>query len=567
MKFYFEFVNSVSSGSVYDVHMFCLYQASDCRQNMARVLRPFRDVIIEMQQSEFRMDRHKVKVFLGGDFHFIDDVLGHQGSSASYPSVKDYVELTHLQNHRGLPHTPFHCDIARRTVKDLEASYFENLAEDRTGGLRKTGKYHESIVGDVIFPITDLSRVVPPVLHIVLGITLKLYELLLKCVRRLDACDDMPSDRSDNIEWVTKSVELRESEQSLRQLGGEYVDLANLTDRLSAGLRHDFGELENISKNSSGKKRFAVNKDFGSCAAEVCLITRFDTDVNWVLCDTCEKWSHQVCELFGESEEITLERFTCLKCSGIGRLDLHPHLEKRIDDLRERRVTLDDSILELELRCKVLQTKCEETMGHREKQLLQCLDDIKVARQAYHGNVFVGNHCKVVLRNHARLCEVIADNADLHERFLCVFGLFNQIQPLLFCKRFLTDPEIDALERFCNSFGEAFPKHFPEETITRKLHELVFDVPRFAKMHRTLGLLSEEEGESLHNSVNKEVRQLYGVRDQDLKLTLLLQRQELWSKANRKLQIGVERVCVPCKGNGQKSFYRKGKCPCCGHCK
>lgn len=62
-------------------------------------------------------------------------------------------------------------------------------------------------------------------------------------MRRLDACDDMPNDRSDNIEWVTKSVELRECEQSLRKLGGEYVDLANLTDRLSAGLKEKKGFL------------------------------------------------------------------------------------------------------------------------------------------------------------------------------------------------------------------------------------------------------------------------------------------------------------------------------------
>nr|XP_047135613.1 uncharacterized protein LOC124812718 [Hydra vulgaris] len=33
MKFYFEVVNSKSSGSVYDVHLFCMYQGSDCRKN------------------------------------------------------------------------------------------------------------------------------------------------------------------------------------------------------------------------------------------------------------------------------------------------------------------------------------------------------------------------------------------------------------------------------------------------------------------------------------------------------------------------------------------------------
>lgn len=65
-------------------------------------------------------------------------------------------------------------------------------------------------------------------------------------------------------------------------------------------------------------------------------------------------------------------------------------------------------------------------------------------------------------------------------------------------------------------------------------------MPRFARMHGTLGLLSKDEGESLHISVNKEIRQLYGVRGQDLRVMLLPRSQKLWSKANRKLKIGVE---------------------------
>ena len=36
-------------------------------------------------------------------------------------------------------------------------------------------------------------------------------------------------------------------------------------------------------------------------------------------------------------------------------------------------------------------------MGESEKCLLQILDDIDIKRQAYRGNVFIGNHCKVIL--------------------------------------------------------------------------------------------------------------------------------------------------------------------------
>ena len=96
------------------------------------------------------------------------------------------------------------------------------------------------------------------------------------------------------------------------------------------------------------------------------------------------------------------------------------------------------------------------------------------------------------------------------------------------------------------------------------MHELIFDVPRFAKNHATLGLLSEEEGESLHNSVNQELRQLHGVRDEKQKLRLLLTRQELWGKADRKLQQAKVRKCVKCSTPKQRVFYREGKCYVCG---
>ena len=133
-----------------------------------------------MQSETFRISGYKVKVFLGGDFHFLDDCLGHQGSAASYPSAKDLVTLEHLRNHGGKPHTPAHCFIDLRSLSDYESSYNENLAEDRMGGdLHKTGKFHESIVARSIFPIA-LENVVPPVLHIMLGIVLKLYKILLK---------------------------------------------------------------------------------------------------------------------------------------------------------------------------------------------------------------------------------------------------------------------------------------------------------------------------------------------------------------------------------------------------
>ena len=126
-----------------------------------------------------------MRVFLGGDYDFLDVCLGHQGSAATCPSSKDLVTLEHLRNHSGTAHTPEDCLIPERTIEDLADSYNENLVE-RGGGLHKRGKFHESVISRPLFPIKSLSHIVPPILHIKLGIVLKLYQILLSKTQEND---------------------------------------------------------------------------------------------------------------------------------------------------------------------------------------------------------------------------------------------------------------------------------------------------------------------------------------------------------------------------------------------
>ena len=50
-----------------------------------------------------------LRCFQGGDYYFLYDCLGHQGSSATYPSAKDQVTLDHLRKHPGMAHIPENC--------------------------------------------------------------------------------------------------------------------------------------------------------------------------------------------------------------------------------------------------------------------------------------------------------------------------------------------------------------------------------------------------------------------------------------------------------------------------
>ena len=92
-------------------------------------------------------------------------------------------------------------------------------------------------------------------------------------------------------------------------------------------------------------------------------------------------------------------------------------------------------------------------------------------------------------------------------------------------KRFLTETVVLSVKELCTGFGK-FTINFPNETITRKMHELIFDVPFSLTKHKTLEYLSEKEGESLHCSINKQLRQ-YRVTNKGEKLVYVIKNQEL----------------------------------------
>ena len=202
---------------------------------MTLVLLKFFADIKTSQSEEFFLCGHKVKVFLEGDFKFLDDCLGHQGSAATYPSAKYSVHRDHLQNHaKGKAQTLEDCaEITARTVKELEASYNENLTDDRAGGdLHKIRKCHESVTGKAIFPPSSLSPVVTPVLHVRLGTVLKFYQILLTKTQEKNSTETNSARAYQKEEWESKSEQLLIKEAELVNSGAAFVDLENLMDCL-----------------------------------------------------------------------------------------------------------------------------------------------------------------------------------------------------------------------------------------------------------------------------------------------------------------------------------------------
>ena len=144
MKYHLEIINSMKSGSLDNVHIYCMFEAQDSVENMKKVWLPYHSQVKTMYESDFTICGQSVQIFLGGDYHFLDDNMGHQGSSATYPSSLDKVLLSHLQNHANNPHTPANCPVEKRTLLDYTANYNENLAGSRNYHImHDNGKYHK----------------------------------------------------------------------------------------------------------------------------------------------------------------------------------------------------------------------------------------------------------------------------------------------------------------------------------------------------------------------------------------------------------------------------------------
>ena len=106
---------------------------------------------------------------------------------------------------------------------------------------------------------------------------------------------------------------------------------------------------------------------------------------------------------------------------------------------------------------------------------------------------------------------------------------------------------------------------FPNRNITRKINELIFSVPCFIKKDKTIGLLSEQEGESKHASVNAVLRSMACVRNHAEKIRLVLEKEELRSAVDKSLLKQKARMCFVCPG---RVFLRAGidgqkHCPNC----
>ena len=133
-----------------------------------------------------------------------------------------------------------------------------------------------------------------------------------------------------------------------------------------------------------------------------------------------------------------------------------------------------------------------------------------------------------------------------YEQVKGIFDLFHRAYRLYTAARILTDAEVTMLEGWCPMVASQLHQHFPEESITPKLHMLAVEIPRFARQFRTVGLFTEQNIESFHAQVNQFGRQYAGVASTLHRYELMFQAAILKCSPQIEAYEPPKRVCPQC---------------------
>ena len=234
-------------------------------------------------------------------------------------------------------------------------------------------------------------------------------------------------------------------------------------------------ELDEISKLLTNDLKLC-RKNFLKFSASLCLVSQFNSAPEWVHCNICNSWVvHLMCEATPDLDFEYIKHipsYECLNCQSYSAQDVSKHAGHQLEHLQLEKHSPDVENLALSDILKKYSQDQENSMGDGEKILLSILDEVGSKRQAQHGNVFVGNHCKVILPkdknqvfNFAKRCSVLTDEVA-KDHFVESFRIYSEARSLMARRHLLSENEKVTLKSLCYNFGALFPVYFPKSTLT-----------------------------------------------------------------------------------------------------
>ena len=214
----FAFLNRLD-GKV-KLHPFLLFEGSDNRKNMEMTIGEYTSEIESLHEKEVQIGSayFKIEPFALFDLCGLNCLIGKQNHSSTCPCAWTDVTKHHLssEKHNNKPHTKKDCaDIKFLTMKDYETNFAHHKVAQGEKKLAATGKDYGSVVANNLFPLNDILRYIPPLMHIIMGLTNDALKELKAAVIKSDETNSNPALDGHKIEVQKKLVEMYDEVENL----------------------------------------------------------------------------------------------------------------------------------------------------------------------------------------------------------------------------------------------------------------------------------------------------------------------------------------------------------------
>lgn len=534
----FAFLNTVDKKL--KLHPFLIYEGTDVRENLEVTLGVLTSQFRALEGSKITVKGNVFKITMFGmfDLSALNSILGKQSHSATYFDAWTNCRLDHIQNHSGKQHIPSECkEISFLSFADFDKNLTHHSVDN---GIEKaSGKHFGSVVADNLLPLKNISRYIPPLMHIIMGLGNNLFNELKRTVIELDNNEnDSQRKHQKSIQIQLKDIYDEKENLSVTHANNSLDKMIVLNDieRITLLVQGKQKEASDVAKQNYAKHSKKKKND---CNAEHCIIYPHDEEHGFAdvtKCDKCGGTFHVRCEgIILMVDDQFQDEYTCKKCIyGVGNSEW---LEAT---LREGAHMLTDTNQQLSLKLTTLKMTIEKLeeedskCGPRQKLLKDSCTLLKLNPARYHGGDFEGKAIQVMLecaRNEKyELLICIKDQEELFEKFRRALDTLQQVSDVLKAPiDHFNDKDVKVVQDICEQWGINWPVDFPHLNITPKAHDMIFVLPEIVKRRRSFFMFykMEEKGESIHAELNNIQRKIWCIRDPAKRLWKYIERYEL----------------------------------------
>ena len=315
--------------------------------------------IPHITREHLQIDTFPLDTIISTDYAWICEVLGHEGASSKHPCVKCEQTDDEIQCRECTSTPATRAAAKRRTCATIAANYERHVQNGATHGHAKKagrGNIHRKPLLHI-----EPSHIAPIVLHIFLGVWVKLWELYLAEVGpQLDnTSEEMIERRSKAAE---ADVAVQSMKETIKSTEGEIVEHQTSKKEMDGRIK----EIKQSHACAQHPHNEAAARDAGYTTAE---------------------WQ----------ETYSLMRLTS-------------EAEDQISACRKSIVQHTADLKQLVEHAAAAHALVTGEPGPYERALEEYLRSIHVVRQAYYSGAFVGNHVWLCLKNANDLAQVAASS-------------------------------------------------------------------------------------------------------------------------------------------------------------